>query len=97
MKNVVEVPLSLSEYVQLLSHIWFFAASWTVAHQAPLSTEFSKQEYWERVTISFSGDLPKPGIEPASPALASGFFTTEPSRKPFRILKFINNWVMFIG
>ena len=39
----------------------------------------------EWVTISFSGDLPEPGIEPASPALASGFFTTELSGKPIAL------------
>ena len=47
----------------------------TVAHQAPLSMEFSKQEYWSRVPFHPPGDLPDPGIEPvslASPALAGG-------------------------
>ena len=49
---------------------------WTVAHQAPLSTGISRQEYW-------SG-LPSPGpeSEPVSPALADGFFTAEPPGKP---------------
>ena len=50
---------------------------WTVAPQAPLSMEFSRQEYWSRFPCppGISGDLPDPGIEPASPALAGGFFT----------------------
>ena len=55
------------------------AASWTVAHQAPLSMEFSRQEYWNRLPFPLPGDLPAPGIKPMSlvfPALASGFFTT---------------------
>ena len=51
----------------------------TVAHQAPLSMGFSRQEYWSGLSCSPPGDLPDPGIEPASlmsPALTSGFFTT---------------------
>jgi len=53
--------------------------SWTIAHQAPLSMEFSRQEYWSRLPFPTPGDLLNPGIEPlslASPALAGGFFTT---------------------
>ena len=52
---------------------------WTVAHQAPLSMGFSKQEHWSGLPFPPPGDLPNPGIEPASlasPALAGGFFTT---------------------
>ena len=45
------------------------AISWTVAHQAPLSMEFSRQEYWSGLPFPSPGDLPEPGIEPASPAL----------------------------
>ena len=46
---------------------------WTVTCQAPLSMEFSRQEYWSRLSFSTPGDLPNPGIEPASlvsPALS---------------------------
>ena len=67
------------------SHVQFFAALWTVAHQAPVSVGFSLQEYWSRLPFSPPGDLPDPGIEPmspASPALAGRFFTTEPLGKP---------------
>ena len=56
-----------------------FATPWTVALQAPLSTGFPKQEYWSGLPYPPPGDLPDPGIEPASltsPALAGGFFTT---------------------
>ena len=55
-----------------------------VAHQAPLSMEFSRQEYWSGLSFPTSGDLPNPGIEPmslASPALAGEFCTTEPPGK----------------
>ena len=70
---------------QLLSHIWLLATLWTVAHQAPLSMEFPRQEYWGGLPFPPPGDLPHPGIEPASPAslaLAGGFFTIAPYGKP---------------
>ena len=47
------------------------AIPWTVAHQAPLSMEFSRQEYWSGLPFPSPGDLPDPGIKPRSPA----FFT----------------------
>ena len=53
-------------------------APWTVARQAPLSMEFSRQEYWSGLPFPPPGDLPHPGIEPASlvsPAFAARFFT----------------------
>ena len=43
------------------------ATPWTVACQAPLSMEFSRQEYWNRLTFLTPGDLPNPGVEPESP------------------------------
>ena len=55
---------------------------WTVALEGPLSMEFPRQEYWSGLPFSSPGDLPDPGIKPVSPALAGGFFTTEPPRKP---------------
>ena len=45
------------------------ATRWTVAHQAPLSMTFNRQEYWSGLPFLFPGDLPDPGIEPQSPAL----------------------------
>ena len=54
---------------------------WTIAHQAPLSVKFSRQEYWSGLPFPSPGDLPNPEIELASsvsPALAGGFLTTEP-------------------
>ena len=54
---------------------------WTVACQDPLFMEFSRQECWSGLPFPPSGHLPDPGIEPASPALAGGFFTTEPPGK----------------
>ena len=69
----------------MLSHfscVWLWETLWTVACQAPLYLGFSKQEYWSGLPCSLPGDIPNPGIEPASPALAGGFFTTETSGKP---------------
>ena len=54
-------------------------APWTIAYQVPLSMALSKQEFWHGLPFLSSGDLPDPGIEPASlvsPALAGRFFTT---------------------
>ena len=59
-----------------------FATPQTVARQAPLSMGFPRQESWVGLPFLFPGDLPNPGIEPESPALAGGFFTTEPPGKP---------------
>ena len=55
---------------------------WTVAHQAPLSMRFPRQEYWSGLPFPSPGNLPNLVIQPASPALAGGFFTTEPPEKP---------------
>ena len=61
------------------SHVRLFVMLWTVAHQAPLSVGFSRQEYWSGLPGPLPGHLPDPGIEPStltSPTLAGGFFTT---------------------
>ena len=55
---------------------------WTVAHQAPLSMGFSRQEYWSGLPFPTPGDLPNPGMEPMSPALAGGLFIAETIVKP---------------
>ena len=59
-----------------------FATPWTGAHQALLSLKFPGQEYWSGLPFASPGDLPDPGIEPTSPALAGRFFTPAPPRKP---------------
>ena len=66
----------------MLSRIWLFATPWTVAHQAPLSMEFSRQAYRSGLQFPTPGDLPSPGIRPMSPALAGRFSTTELPGKP---------------
>ena len=50
--------------------------------QAPLSMGFPRQGYWSGLPIPSPGDFPRPGYEPASPALAGRFFTTESLEKP---------------
>ena len=63
--------------VHMFSVMSASVTSWTVAHQAPLSMKFSRQEYWSGLPFPTQGDLPDPGIKPAylqSPALAGGFF-----------------------
>ena len=73
--------------VGVLSHfscVQPFAAPWAVAHQAPLSTEFSRQEYWSGLPCPHLADFPNPGIKPVSlmsPALAGGSFTTSLYRR----------------
>ena len=69
----------------MLSCIQLFVTPWATACRAPLSIEFSRQEYWSELPVPSPADLPDPGIEPmslASPALAGGFFTVEPPGKP---------------
>ena len=63
----------------VLSCVQLFATPWTVAHQAPLSTEFSRQEYWGGLPFPTQAELFHPGIKVtslASSALAGGLFTT---------------------
>ena len=69
---------------QLLSRGWPCEIPWTAGHQWLLSMEFSRQEYWIRMSFPPLGHLPNPGTEPKSlmsPALAGRFFTTEQSGK----------------
>ena len=62
-------------------HIRFFVTPCTVAHQAPPSMGFSRQEYWSGLPFPSPGDLPDPGIEPRSPALQEDALTSEPPGK----------------
>ena len=64
-----------------LSDVRLFGTPWTAARQAPLSMGFSRQEYWSGLPFPPPGDLPNSEIEPESPVLAGGFFTTEPPGK----------------
>ena len=75
-----------SEAAAVFSHVQLFVTPGTVAHQAPLSVGFFTQEYWSGLPFPPPEDPLNPGIEPSSPvspALAGGFFTTEPPGKPW--------------
>ena len=60
-----------------------FVTPWTLTCQAPLSMEFSRQEYWSRLPFPSPGDLPAPGIELGSPALQADSLTFELPGKPY--------------
>ena len=78
--------MCLRYIINLLSHLVIsnsFVIPWTAGRQAPLSMEFPRQEYWSGFPFPSPGDPPNPGIEPVSPTLEGGFFTTEPSGKPY--------------
>ena len=71
------------------SHAQLVATLWTVAHRAPLSMGFSRQEYWRELPCPPPGDLPDPGINFASftsPALACEFFTTSTAWEAAQII-----------
>ena len=68
--------------VKSLSRVRLFVTPWTIAHQAPPSLGFSRQEYWSGLPFPSPGDLPDPGIKPRSPALQADTLTSEPPGKP---------------
>ena len=74
------------------SHVWLFATLWTVARQAPLSMQFSRQEYWSGLPFPSSGDLlPNPGTEPMtlmSPASTGRFSLAPPETVDIFTVKF---------
>ena len=87
---------------QSLQRAGLFCDPWTVAHQAPLSMRFSRQEYWSGLPFPPPGDLPNTGIKPVSlmsPTSAGRFFTTEPHGKSllYVIWRQILSWGDFQG
>ena len=68
--------LSRFSCVQLLANLW------TAARQVPLSLGFSRQEYWSELPCPFAGDLPNPGIKPASLHWQVGSLPLTPPGKP---------------
>ena len=66
----------------MTSPVRLFATPWTVSLQTPVSVGFLRQESSNGLTLPSPGDVPDPGIELASPALAGVFFTSEPIGKP---------------
>ena len=72
---ILEVVLLVK--VKLLTGVQLLVTPWTVAHQAPPSMEFSRQEYWSRLPFPSPGDLPDPGIEPGYPTLQADALQSE--------------------
>ena len=69
----------------MLSRVQLFATPGTIEHQAPLSVEFSRQEYWSGLPFPPPGDLPNPGIELGSPELQADSLPSEPAREGDRV------------
>ena len=98
---------SFTLYVCVLSHVRLFATPWAVAHQAPLSMGFSRQEDWSGLPFPSPGALPNLGTELVFPALAGSFFTPDPPGNPYVYLYFTSmrpiltshssNWFLFKG
>ena len=83
--------LQLSCVLSRFSCVQLFATLWTVACQAPLFMGFSRQD-WSGLLCPPPGDLPNPGIKPASlisAALAGRFFTTSAIRKPMSLSRHV--------
>ena len=74
-----------------------FVIPWTVACQAPLSRVLPRQEYWSGLPLPSPGDLPNPGTEPGSPALAGRFFTAEIPGKSQERCAFFQTVVLQLG
>ena len=88
---------SLKVKVKSLSRVRLFATPWTVAHQAPPSMGFSRQEYWSGLPFPSPGDLPNPGIKPRSPALQADALTSEPPGKTAVIFYMISLRFSILG
>ena len=84
------MPVVLKVKVLVLSCIQLFATPWTIACQAPLSLEFSKQEYWSGLPFPSPGDLPDPGIKPGSPVLQRDCLPSNLPGKPQVVLWRLN-------
>ena len=80
--NQNEIRIKAVKWRLVLSCVWLFTTPWTVAHQASLFMEFSRQEYQSGLPFPFPGDLPDPGIKPMSPTLQADSLLTEPPGKP---------------
>ena len=86
-KVSLQVKLKMMSEEIILAYLWFgglvtkscppLVTPWTVACQAPLSMEFSRQEYWNELPFPSPEDLPDSGIEPRSPALQADSLPTE--------------------
>ena len=87
--NLEDFPVSASSATVRFCCFRLFVTLWTSAHQAPLSMGFLRQEYMNGLPFCSPVDLPGPGTEPASPALAGRFFTTEPPGEPTSVPRLV--------
>ena len=77
----------------LISHVWPFVPPWMTAHQAPLSVEFSRQEYWIILGNTSPGELSNPGSETGSPALqADSLLSAWAGKLAFNITEPFSKW-----
>ena len=82
--------LTLHPIPVMLSHVWLFLTPWTVAHQAPLSMEFSRQEYWSGLLSPSPGDLPYQGSNLAVLHSRLILYCLSHQRSPLSILVTLN-------
>ena len=94
-------------FLCVLSHVRLFETPWTVAHQAPLSMGFVRQEYWSGLPFHFSRGASQPRVQTCIPCISGRLFTTEPRRKSpclssycflsllAWILAFLGLWIFF--
>ena len=86
-------PLFLSLLLLVANHVWLF---WDpmdcIAHQTPLSLEFSRQEYCSELPFPSLRDLLDPGIEPRSPVLQADSLLSEPPGKPYKDVMYFTWW-----
>jgi len=75
-----------------LNHVQFFGIPQTVAYQAPLSMEFSRQQYWNGLPFPSPEDLPNPGIKPRSPTLQADSLRLSHLGNPL----YVNTFVHFV-
>ena len=79
LRDLIHTLTSFEKVKALVTYLCpTFATQWIVAHQAPLSMEFSRQEYWSELPFPSSGDIPNPGIKTGSPALQADSLPSEP-------------------
>ena len=77
----LHMDITTALLLSCFNHVRLFATIWAVACQAPLSMEFSRQEYWSGLLVPSPGALPDPGIESGSPTLQADSLPTEPPGK----------------
>jgi len=82
-----------SQGTSVLIHVQLFVTLWTLAHQAPVSMEFSRQGYWRGLLCPSPGNFPDPRIEPMSPAVAVRFFTTWATSEAHSLHKTYVKWM----